>query len=73
MSIPAFRLVRLAAAMEAGAIAARLRLAGETPCGKGIPEDHGAYQWADACGFEDAAPRSAFTSSFLDELHRANR
>lgn len=64
--------VRLCAASEAGKVAARLRLDDQTPSGTGNPDEHGAYQWANASGFyDDPRERSFFTMAFMDELARA--
>lgn len=66
------RAVRLCAASEAGTIAARFRCEDLCPNGKGNPDDHGAFQWAAACGFgTDEHERSFFTQAFLLELARA--
>ena len=62
--------VRIGAAIDAGESAARLRKSGGTPTGEGKPDDHGAYQWAAACGFaDDPALRSIFARSFINALH----
>ena len=61
--------VRASAAIDAGEVAARFRKNGLTPKGEGNPDDYGAYQWAEACGFADSvAIRSIFAHSFLAAL-----
>lgn len=71
VSIPAAA-VRMCAAVEAGKVAARFRLEDLTPTGSGNPDEHGAYQWANATGFyDDQRERSMFTMGFMDELARA--
>lgn len=61
--------VRHAAMWQAGYGAGKLRRAGHTPHGCGKPEEHGALQWWEACGFADRGrERSTFTQAFLEAL-----
>ena len=61
--------IRHTAMWQAGYGAGKLRRAGHTPHGYGQPEDHGAKQWWEACGFGDhERERSTFMQAFLDAL-----
>lgn len=76
MSYDSALLVRLAAATYAGEAAARLRHTGRLPrvSDTGRPEDFGAFQWAEACGFADCKElRSMFSHAFCDTLDAARR
>ncbi len=62
---------RIAGIYAAGEAAARLRKAGDTPNSEGEASHHGAFQWAEACGFAECKEeRSLFTHAFLAELER---
>ena len=68
--------IRIFAAHEAGRAAARLRKAGHTPRedDDGNPYHHGAFQWADACGFNlSRAERTCFAEAFIAELKEVSK
>jgi hypothetical protein len=64
------RAVQMAGAYASGQAAARMRAAGLTPANRPdeLPEDYGAFNWAEAIGITDRAIRSIFTAGFLDEV-----